>query len=79
MRLLSAKAAAEYCNYNARHFRALKAYGRGPKYIPIEGSKMVAYDVKDLDEWMKKCPKNTYIYKPSDQDTNKPINIWSRK
>ena len=79
MRLLSAKAAAEYCNYNAKHFRALKAYGRGPKYIPIEGSKVVAYDIKDLDEWMKKCPKNTYIYKPEPQPENKPINIWSRK
>lgn len=79
MRLLSAKAAAEYCNYNYKHFRALKIYGRGPKYIPIEGSKMVAYEINDLDEWMRVCPKNTYIYKPSQQDTNKPINIWSRK
>lgn len=77
MRLLSANAAAAYCNYNAKHFRDLKKQGRGPKFIPVEGSKMCVYTINDLEEWMFEHPKRSYLDKTA--YIPKVINPWSKK
>jgi hypothetical protein len=77
VRLLSPAAAAEYCNYNPKSFRELKRNGRGPKYHVIEGSKSVVYTVSDLEEWMFKHPKRSYLNKIEKKfEVNNP---WSKK
>jgi predicted DNA-binding transcriptional regulator AlpA len=54
-RYLDTRQAAEYMGFSASWLAHARLRDEGPAFIQIPGSKIVKYDIRDIDDWMSSC------------------------